>query len=121
MSTSKELFYSLCDTVKLLREFEMAGQKVCMCHDNCVCQYCRARELTRNTTFSIRENKGLSNYYHKKVHCITTDKWFKTFAQAGKFYNISPASIAKCCYGEILSAGKIEGKKVFWELKEIPR
>jgi len=53
--------------------------------------------------------------YVRKIKCVSTGKIFNCLNDAEKKYNVGKSNIAKCCRGEMKSAGKLMGEKLVWE------
>ena len=116
LTITKKLANSLTDLIEVVDGLEERGAKVCKCGDGYICIYCTAKMVLSAYRDSVKSNIGIPNAQKRRVYCITTDRYFKNFAIAGREYFVNPSNIAKCCYGDIHSAGKFNGERLKWRL-----
>ena len=72
---------------------------------------------SEETRKKLRETNG------KKVHCITTDKYFDSLAEASEYYGCDRGGIGKCCNGKTKYFYKIKDEngnivRLEWEFVE---
>lgn len=107
MNKYEKLTNALDDTLN----FSMELGAECKCTDQYICKLCRYRTLVRES----KESNSVEGVRpRRKVYCITTDKEFDNLKLAGEHYGIQPATISKCCKGELRRAGMWAGVPLEW-------
>lgn len=58
---------------------------------------------------------GAKNVRSKPVICVTTGIVYESQGVASRELNINQSSISRCCSGEVLHAGSLNGQKLKWQ------
>lgn len=71
-------------------------------------------QVEKNRLAQIEWHKTHLNSRSKKIICLNTKEVFGNSKIASNKYNLNPASIRKCCHGELRHHGVVNEEKYVW-------